>query len=153
MADDENEVFIDVSCKEEPVETKNKVDLRKFSTLEGFESELGIFDKIIKIREDMIDNNAQDFINGRLSTRDAEVFNQIMSQLSSDVLNKVKMIKDAGIQEAKANNESALIGLAMSLIGDRSKVITELKTINVEPVKSEVKQLNSFDFIEEELKD
>lgn len=151
MAD---EVFIDVT--DEPVakvEEKKTIDLRQFSTLEGFENELAIYDKVIKIRESMIDKSAEDFINGRLSTREMEVMNQIMGQLSGDVINKVKMIKDAGIQEAKANNESALIGLAMSLIGDRSKVINELKAIDVESIKQDIKELNSFEFIEEELKD
>lgn len=155
MADDIIE-FVETTPKEI---TEMKVEApkslgeekREFSSLEGFDTEIGILDKVIRVREKMMDNLHDDFVKGKLTSKETEVFNQVLTSLSSDVLSKVKLIKDVGLQEAKNNNESALIGLAMSLIGDRNKVVNDLKNIEVATKPLEVKTLDSHEFLEEEI--
>lgn len=156
MADDVIE-FVETAPKEivetgvEPPKSLGKEN-REFSTLEGFDTEISILDKVIRVREMMMENLHDDFVKGKLSSKETEVFNQVLTSLSSDVLSKVKLIKDVGLQEAKNNNESALIGLAMSLIGDRNKVVGELKNMEVKSKQLEVKTLNEHEFLEEEIK-
>lgn len=134
------------------------------SNMEGFENDIGILNDIIKIRSDFVRNISQQFINGAImNPKDLEAVNSVMSQLSSDILAKVKLIKDSSLQEAKNNNDAQFAQLALSLMGNRSKELTVLreaienKQVDVDADTDqllnelEVKELNNFEILPTEL--
>lgn len=142
-------IVIDNETGEVKEEVKEKVETTSnFATMEGFEKEIGVLDKLIDMRSKYVDVIKEDFSKGRLSPKEMRLVNEVVNGLSADVLSKIKNIKDAQLQESKNNNDAALLQIAMGLISQRSNAINKENTgDNVVSIK----RLDSFDFSETEI--